>query len=344
VPTIEIQTSGTTGPPKRFPVTYDKAYRHFVERLATPDALAGKPLTLPALLFMSMGNLSGMMGTLPALLLGQRMLLHDRFNLDAWRNYVRTYRPASSGLPPSSVQMLLDLETPVEELASLRSLMVGSAPIDPKVHRAFEARYGVPLLLAYGATEFYGTVAAMTLELYDEWRDRKFGSVGRAIPGVTLRTVNPDNGAVCPPGETGLIEVFSEDIAPNWLRTSDLAMIDEDGFVFIHGRADGAIIRGGFKLLPEVIERALLLHDDVATVAVVGVPDRRLGQVPAAAFACVPGQEPQDPKRLEAHLRKHLPATHIPVHWRLVEELPRTTSMKVDRLAVAQLFKHSLSA
>ena len=336
--TIEIQTSGTTGPPKRFPVTYDQAYRHFVEPMALSDGTGEEAAPDPALLYMSVGNLSGMMGTLAPLLFGWPMILHDRFSLDAWRDYVRTYRPVRGGLQPAAVQMLMDIDAPPEELSSLRSLMVGSAPLDPRVHRAFEARYGIPVLLAYGATEFYGTAVAMTPELYEQWGDSKFGSVGQAVPGVRLRTVDPETGAVCEPGKTGLIEVFSEAIDPDWIRTSDLGMIDEDGFLFMRGRADGAINRGGFKLLPETIEQGLLCHDAVSATAVVGVPDRRLGEVPGAAVQFKPGAKAPDWQELEAHLRQQVPATHIPRHWRAVTQLPRTTSMKVDRGAVARLF------
>jgi acyl-coenzyme A synthetase/AMP-(fatty) acid ligase len=338
-PTIEFQTSGTTGPPKRFPVTYEMAHRHFVERIALSAAGENSHERPPALLYMSLGNLSGMMSSLPALVLGQRMLLSDRFNLDAWCDYVRTYRPAHSGLQPAAVQMLLDADVPREDLASLRSLIIGSAPLDPKVLRAFEARYGITILLAYGATEFCGTVASMTPALRETWGEKKFGSVGPAVAGVQLRIADAETGEVLPPGKQGVLEVYYERLRPDWIRTSDLGIIDEDGFLFIRGRADGAIIRGGFKLLPETIERGLLCHEAVSVVAVVGVADRRLGQVPAAAIQFAPGAKPPSLEELKAHLRRQVPATHIPVHWRFVDDLPRTSSMKVDRRAVARLFE-----
>lgn len=117
-------------------------------------------------------------------------------------------------------------------------------------------------------------------------------------------------------------------------------MIDADGFLFHRGRADGAIIRGGFKLLPETIERAPLLHPAVAAAAVVGLADQRLGQVPAAVVQLTPGAAQAGVAELEAHLRGHVPATHIPVAWRFVEGVPRTPmSFKVDRPAVRQLFE-----
>ena len=337
-PTIEIQTSGTTGPPKHFPVTYDMAVRHFVELTGLNAMVNQVDVPPPALLYASLGNISGLMTALPPLISGQPIILHDRFSLEPWLDYVRTYRPMYIGLQPVAVQMLLDADAPREDLASLRSVITGSAPLDPKVHRAFEARYGIPIFLSYGATEFLGTVAAMSPALRETWGEQKFGSVGRAVPGVKLRTVHPDTGEVLPFGVEGLLEVYAERIKPEWIQTSDLALIDEDGFLFLRGRVDGAIIRGGFKLLPETIERGLLRHDAVCAVAVVGVPDRRLGQVPAAAIQIKASARSTSLEELQTHLRQHVPATHIPVHWRFVENLPRTPSMKVDRRAVARLF------
>ncbi len=98
-------------------------------------------------------------------------------------------------------------------------------------------------------------------------------------------------------------------------------------------------MRGGFKLLPETIAHALLLHPDVSAAAVVGLPDRRLGQVPVAAVELKPGTDQLTPAELEAHLRQQLPATHIPVAWRFVSQLPKTPSFKIDQGAVRGLFE-----
>ncbi|AXQ30713.1 AMP-dependent synthetase [Solimonas sp. K1W22B-7] len=332
-PQIEILTSGTTGPPKAFTISYELIARHLV------GAPASDLSTLsPTLLFFPLGNISGIYSTLPALLRGQRAVLLERFSVAGWHDYVRRYRPKVSGLPPAGVQMVLDANIPVADLASIRRLGTGAAPLDPSVQRAFEERYGIPILLSYGATEFGGPVTAMTPELHAQWGQQKFGSVGRTLPGARLRIVDPDSGAVLPPGLEGLLEVISPRIGPDWIRTSDIAVIDEDGFLFHRGRADGAIMRGGFKLLPETIERALMLHPAISAVSVVGLGDTRLGQVPAAAIQLKPDVAPPSVAELEAHLRDQVYTTHIPVIWRFVQELPRTPSLKVDRPALRRLF------
>jgi long-chain acyl-CoA synthetase len=167
---------------------------------------------------------------------------------------------------------------------------------------------------------------------------RRFAAEGESVVllGRSFAKVEDrETGVELPPGQEGLFEVVSPHMGPDWIRTTDLGVIDHDGFVFHRARADGAIMRGGFKVLPETIERALLLHPAVSAAAVVGIADRRLGQVPVAA---VQRKSALSVGELEAHLREHVLATHIPTHWRFVEELPRNASMKVDRVGVSALF------
>ena len=293
----------------------------------------------PTLLYMPLGNISGLYTTLPALLNGQRTRLLERFSIPAWVDYVRTFRPESHGVPPSMMQQLLDLNVPKEDLASLKSMGSGAAPLDPAVQKAFEDRYGIPVLVSYGATEFGGPVAGMDLATHKEFGRAKLGTVGRAFPNCGIRIVDPEDGRELPPGEPGLLEVHAPRVQPGWIRTADMGTIDADGFLFLSGRADGAIMRGGFKVLPETIERALLLHPAVAEVAVVAVPDKRVGQVPGAAVRLDAGAPRPSIEDLAAHLRQHVMATHIPVHWRLVDQLPRNPSMKIDRPAIKALFE-----
>ncbi|PTU30434.1 class I adenylate-forming enzyme family protein [Stenotrophobium rhamnosiphilum] len=336
---IEILTSGTTGPPKQFAISYALIAKHYLGTQALTNDDDEKFLAAtPTLLFFPLGNISGIYSSLPVLLRGQRAVLLERFSVAGWHDHLLRYRPEISGLPPAGVQMILDADIPPADLACITRMGTGAAPLDPTVHRAFEERYGIPILLSYGATEFGGPVTAMTLDLHRVWGQKKLGSVGRALPGAQLRIVDPDSGTVLPAGQEGLLEVISPRIGPDWIRTSDIALIDEDGFMFHRGRADGAIVRGGFKLLPEAIERALLEHIAVSAAAVIGVVDQRLGQVPAAAIQFKPDVTSPTIAELEAHLRDRVYATHIPVQWRFVKELPRTPTLKVDRRALKNLF------
>lgn len=340
-PQIEILTSGTTGPPKQFAISYDLLEKHFINSALTRQQGTDPETAAPMLLFFPLGNISGIYSTLPMLLRGQRVILLERFTVSGWHDYVKRFRPVHSGLPPSCVQQVIDADIPNEDLASIRMLGVGAAPLDPTVQQAFEDRYNIPILLSYGATEFAGPVAAMTAELHAEWGRKKLGTVGRPMPGAQLRIVDPVTRAPIPPGEEGLLEVISHRIGPDWIRTSDIAMIDEDGFLFHRGRADGAIMRGGFKILPESVERALMLHPAVSESAVVGMNDVRLGQIPCAAIRLKPDVPAPSPDELETHLRQHVLATHIPVKWLFCDDLPRTPSHKTDRPAVRKLFEES---
>jgi long-chain acyl-CoA synthetase len=338
-PQIEILTSGTTGKPKPFAVTHDMLGTYFTGSTAAIFGKDEKPAEpLPALLYYPLGNISGLFSILPALLNRNKLIVHDRFTVQAWREYIVKYRPTASGTPAAAVQMILDADIAQEDLASLQFFSTGAAPLDPRVQKAFEERYGIPVLLSYGATEFGGPVCAMTPELYPTFGKTKFGSVGRPFGGAEIRVVDPEAGAVIGAGQEGLLEVISPKMGSEWIHTTDLGFIDADGFLFLRGRADGAIIRGGFKILPETIQQALLGHPAISAVAAVGIPDQRLGQVPAVAMEIKPGVRAPTIEEIESYLREQVLATHIPVQWLIVDELPKTVSMKVDRPALARLF------
>lgn len=339
-PLLEILTSGTTGPPKQFPIRHQMIAESLIGAQAlAPEAQQTAADLPPYLLYFPLGNISGIYSTVPTLVRGQRACLLDRFSIQAWHQYVLRHRPAHSGIPPASMRALLDADIPVADLASIRAMGVGAAPLSPELQRAFEDRYGIPVLLSYGATEFGGPVCAWSLPLHAAWGRRKLGSVGQPLPGAKIRIVDPESGTMLRPDSVGRVEVISPRIGPDWIRTSDLGRIDDDGFLFLHGRSDSAIMRGGFKILPEVIENALVRHPAVAEAAVVDLPDPRLGQVPAAMVVPSPDAPLPTIESLETHLRNLLPATHVPVAWHIANSLPRNASMKIDRPAIRQIFK-----
>ena len=329
-PCIRLLTSGTTGKPKHYPMSY-AAIAGFAQDGAA--GIGARKIGIPMLFYYPLANISGAMTLLPPFLAGRSFILLDRFDVHRWRDFTVRYRSEQANLPPAGFGMVLDAGIPAEDLASVRLATTGSAALDPSIQSAFEQKYGVKILTAYGATEFAGTAAAWTEPLYDEWIDRKRGSVGRACPGVTLRAIDPESGAVLPAGEVGVMDVQISRLGPDWIRTTDLGLIDEDGFVYLRGRADGAVMRGGFKVLPETIESVLLSHPQVAAAAVVGVADRRLGAVPVALVQPASTAAP-DPEALKDHIRRHLPATHVPTQLWIVARIPRTPSLKIDRAGV----------
>ena len=183
----------------------------------------------------------------------------------------------------------------------------------------------------------------MTEEMYDEWGDRKRGSVGKACKGVSIRIRDQDNGELLPAGEVGVVEVQVERLGPEWIRTTDLGLIDADGFVYLRGRSDGAIVRGGFKILPETIEQVLTSHPDIAAAVVVGIPDPRLGKVPAALVQAISPEQKPDADELKAHVRQHLYATHVPTNIWVVDQIPRTPSLKIDRATARAVVERKLA-
>ncbi len=153
-----------------------------------------------------------------------------------------------------------------------------------------------------------------------------------------MRVVDPQTGEEVRAGTSGLLHAKVERVGPDWIRTTDIAHIDEDGFVYVTGRADNAIDRGGYSIPPGMVEDVLRLHPAVRDVAVVGLPDARLGEVPVAAVELAAGAaEPAEAELLE-FARGHLLAYQVPVRVICVEELPRNASLKVMAPAVRELF------
>jgi len=232
--------------------------------------------------------------------------------------------------------MVLQAGVPAETFDSVRAVGSGTAPLPPELAEEFEERYGIPVLCTYGATEFAGAIARWTLNDKKQWGPRKRGSVGRAHHGIELRVVDPETGEVLPAGQTGLLEARGGQLPGEdgaWVRTTDLAVIDDDQFLFIRGRADEAINRGGFKIPPSVIEDALRAHPAVDEASAVALPDDRLGQVPAAAVTLL---SPATEEELMQYLTSRLTRYQRPVAIKVVDQLPRTPSLKISRPLVRE--------
>jgi long-chain acyl-CoA synthetase len=340
---IEMLTSGTTGPPKRVRLTDGQldvslTSAHIRARTVDGKAVLGKGVSVIATPLVHIG---GLWNALAGLYAGRRVVLLDRFRLDEWVSAVETYRPRAAGLVPAAMRSVLDAGIEEHRLSSLQVVTSGTAYCPPDLATAFTERYGIRVLMTYGATEFAGAVAGWTLHDHEGWWERKKGSVGRAYPGVHLRIVDDDSGDVLPAGERGVLEIRTKQAANagvDWIRTSDLAHLDDDGFLWIDGRADDAIVRGGFKVHPETVKRVLEQHPSVLDAAVAGVPDARLGAVPVAAVELRKGAAIPSPNELEALCRQHLTPYEVPVEIKVVAALPRGVSMKVSRVDLLEMF------
>lgn len=339
---IEMRTSGTTGTPKRIPLSYTQinaslhsAVAHAGVRPSEHPPFTGPPtlITLPIV------HIGGMFALLQGLAQARPLAILERFTIDGWTAAIREHRPIVAGLPGAAIGTVLDADVPPADLSSLRALNAGTSPVDPVLVDRFLDKYGIPILVVYGATEFCGAVAGWTIKDFRRSWAEKRGSVGRAFPGVELSVVD-ENGDPAPAGSTGRLRVRSVQSgrAGEWLTTSDLAHLDDDGYLYIDGRADDVIIRGGFKVSPEVVVRALRTHDSVADAAVAGVPDPRLGQVPVAGVEVRRGVARPDGTELRDHCRGLLTPYEVPVAVHVFDELPRSPSLKVDRRRLLELF------
>lgn len=341
---VQMLTSGTTGTPKRVDLLYRSLEHEIVStshysssasldgpRLATGVAIVWNPLL----------HIGGLRGLLTNVVAGRRVAMLERFSVPAWTALVREHRPRAIALVPSAMRMVLDADVPREALSSVKAVTSGTAPLSPETAAEFEERYGIPVLVVYGATEFAGGVAGWTIGDWRRYGQTKRGSVGQANPGVQVRIVDQADGSPVPNGDVGLLEVSGPQLAgAGWLRTTDLAKIDDDGFIWIVGRADDVIIRGGFKVSTGSVADVLRLHPAVLDVSVIGVPDPRLGQVPVAALELRPGAQ-TNPEALSAWAHQYLSGYQVPVEFKIVDELPRTPSMKVSQPQVRTLFDHS---
>jgi long-chain acyl-CoA synthetase len=341
---IEMLTSGTTGPPKRVQLGYEQLDQALLSGGGPlkPGVLLRTGIVIAATPMVHIGGMWAMVASLYA---GRRVALMPRFQLGPWVSAVERHRPKAAGLVPAALRTVLDADVPADKLRSLRVVTSGTTYCPPELADAFHDKYGIPVLMTYGATEFTGAIAMWTLPMHRKWWQAKRGSAGRAVRGVAMRVVDEAGRPVGPDG-TGQLEIRTAQSPLGvgaWVRTSDLARIDEDGFLFIVGRADDAIIRGGFKVEPEQVRKALERHPAVAEAAVVALPDDRLGQVPAAAVELRRGARAPDAAELIAACREVLTPYEVPVHIAILDALPRTPSSKVSKPDLLSLVQASLA-
>ncbi|WP_162448498.1 class I adenylate-forming enzyme family protein [Phytoactinopolyspora mesophila] len=336
--TIEISSSGTTGPPRTITLHERQVEASLAAsgQYKTTDQngmAAPRPTTVIA---HPISHIAGLWALLGAVVSGRRIVLMPRFHVDDWVAAVHRHRVHTAFLVPAALRSILDARPPTDHLSSLALINTGASHCPPEVTRGFWDHYGIPVLTTYGTTEFAGAIAGWTRQLHADWVRSKAGSAGRAYPGVELR-VSDAAGTVLPRGWVGRLEVRSDQAQPgtsSWTRTNDLARIDADGFLWIAGRADAVIQRGGFKIQPERIEQVLQRHPGVREATVIGMPDERVGAVPVAAIEPEPHAEPPTEQELLDACRSNLAPYEQPRDI-VFFDLPRTPSGKIIRADVA---------
>jgi long-chain acyl-CoA synthetase len=329
---VRMLTSGTTGPPKRIDLTYDMLAHSVITAPAPAQPRGGVAIVNAPLV-----HIGGVFRVLQCICEARRFVLLERFELDRWADAVRRHRPRTVSLVPAALRTVLHSDLKPDDLESIRAVTSGTAPLSADDADAFSEKFGIPVLTSYAATEFGGGVAGWSLTDYQtHWRVKR-GSVGRASLGAQLRVVD-DSGSPLDAERAGLLEVKPGQLGPaaDWIRTTDMARIDADGFLWILGRADQAIIRGGFKVMPDDVRTALEGHRAVQGAAVVGQRDERLGETPVAMVEL---RETVDTATLVDYLRTRLARYEIPTRIVIVEQIPRTPSGKADLGAVRRFFR-----
>ncbi|EUA30604.1 AMP-binding enzyme family protein [Mycobacterium xenopi 4042] len=160
-------TSGTTGPPKRIPLTRRQLEASLAAALRhhdRPEVRDKPPFTgAVALVTIPIVHIGGLWALLQSLVSARRFVLLERFTVAGWYAAVKEHKPILAGLPPAAIRSVLDSDIPREDLSSLRAVNAGTAPVDPALVDAFYERYRIPILIVYGATEFSGAVAGWTV-------------------------------------------------------------------------------------------------------------------------------------------------------------------------------------
>jgi acyl-CoA synthetase (AMP-forming)/AMP-acid ligase II len=262
-----------------------------------------------------------------------------RFDPDRWLTVVESERPVAAFLVPAMVQLIIaHPRFASADLSSLAVVNIGSAPIATETLRRFGARMpSANVMCGYGMTEF-GAVTAMPMGDGGE----HLGSVGRPLPGVALRILDPDLNELGT-GEVGQIAIggdrprrtyFGDAESAGhtwdsgWLHSGDLGYVDADGFLWIIGRQKEVIIRGGHNIMPGEVESALFEHPDVADAAVAGIPHSVLGE-DVAAWVVLKGPKKPSVDELRAFLLERLADYKSPRRITFVETLPRNEAGKV---------------
>jgi fatty-acyl-CoA synthase len=349
---VLLFTSGTTGTPKGAVLRH----RHLVTYVISTVEFLGSSEHEAALISVPPYHVAGISAILSSVYSGRRMVQMEAFEPQAWTTLARQEQITHAMVVPTMLGRILDvIEAQGVGLPHLRHLSYGGGrmPVST-IERALELLPGVDFVNAYGLTETSSTIAVLGPEDHrtalasdDPGARRRLASVGRPLPTLELEIRGP-SGEVLAVGETGEIHVRGEQVsgeyvggavveAGGWFATKDGGFLDEEGYLFVEGRLDDVIVRGGENMSPGEIEEALLAHPAVAEAGVFGVPDTEWGEKVAAVVVVADGSAATEAE-LQEWVRSQLRSSRTPARITFVDELPYNETGKLLRRVLRASF------
>jgi acyl-CoA synthetase (AMP-forming)/AMP-acid ligase II len=344
---VVLYTSGTSGTPKAALLRH----RHLTAYVIGTVEFAAADPDDAALVTVPPYHIAGMANLLSNVYAGRRIVYLDAFDAQVWLDTVRNEGVTQAMVVPTMLaRVVAHLDGAPAEVPTLRTLSYGGARMPlPVLERALELFPGTGFVNAYGLTETSSTIALLGPDDHasafagDPEAKVRLGSVGKVLPGIEVE-VRDELDRPLPVGEVGLVFLRGEQIsgeydqgsvvdADGWFPTRDRGWIDAEGYLFIEGRADDTIIRGGENIAPAEIEDVLVRHDLVVDSVVVGVPDDEWGQRIAAVVVLSEGSS-LTADELQDYCREHLRGSKTPEIIEFRAELPRTPTGKLLRREV----------
>jgi acyl-CoA synthetase (AMP-forming)/AMP-acid ligase II len=343
---VLLYTSGTTAAPKAAVLRH----RHLMAYLFGTVEFGAAGDDEAALVTVPPYHVAGVTNLVSNLYAGRRIVYLDTFEPTAWLDAVRSEGVTQAMVVPTMLARLVEHlgDEPSAATPTLRSIAYGGARMPlPVLQRALALFPDTGFVNAYGLTETSSTIAVLGPDEHreavasaDPAVQARLTSVGRVVPGVELQ-VRTDDGATLPAGQPGLLFLRGEQVsgeyvgssgvdADGWFATRDRGWLDDEGYLFIEGRADDTIIRGGENIAPAEIEDVLVEHPAVTEAAVLGVPDDEWGQRVAAVVVAVDGVV-VDADELRDWVRSRLRSSKTPDVVSFRAELPRTDTGKLLR-------------
>ncbi|OBF91138.1 AMP-dependent synthetase [Mycobacterium sp. 852002-51163_SCH5372311] len=351
---IVLFTSGTTSQPKAVELSHNNLTSYVT---GTVEFESADP-TDAALICVPPYHIAGVGAALSNLYAGRKMVYLPNFDAQEWVSLINAEHVTTATVVPTMLDRIVSvLESGRHELPSLRNLAYGGSKVGlPLVRRALELLPNVGFVNAYGLTETSSTIAVLTPDDHraalaavssgDSAVAKRLGSVGQPVPGIELQ-IRGEDGTILGPGQSGELFVRGEQVSGRytgigsvldengWFPTRDIAVLDADGYLFIGGRSDDTIIRGGENIAPAELEEVLVEHPQVRDVAVVGVEDPQWGQAIVAVVVPADGVEP-DADELREYVRESLRGSRTPDRVVFRHELPTTATGKVLRREIIE--------